>query len=101
MTDALQKHLDHLTEVAGNFVTHWMEDDGNDADDKARCAEASAQNDNAAEALGNALKAATMMLAALTEIEESLELADKYGFEGELETVRAAIHHAKIGGIAK
>jgi len=37
-----------LEEYADNFVTHWMEDDGNDADDKAACAKASDDITNAA-----------------------------------------------------
>ena len=38
--DLLAK-LTLLEEYADNFVTHWMEDDGNDAEDKAACRKAS------------------------------------------------------------
>ena len=51
--------------------------------------------------LTDVTKAARAMLAALVEIEESLELADKYGFESELETVRAAIAQARAAGIGE
>lgn len=35
--EKLLEDLALIEEYADNFVTHWMEDDGNDAEDKARC----------------------------------------------------------------
>ena len=40
-----------LEEYAGNFVTHWMEDDGNDAEDKAHCEKTADNITNAAQLL--------------------------------------------------
>jgi len=69
----LNDHLSHLVTFAGNFITHWMEDDGNDAEDKACCTRAEEANADAETALGNAITAGRAMLAALIDAAAMLE----------------------------
>lgn len=60
-TDKLREALSLLHEYATNFVTHWMEDDGNDDDeDKARCDKAAEDIDAAEDALAKALSSLTV-----------------------------------------
>ena len=89
----LSTHLDHLALYAGNFITHWMEDDGNDADDKARCTQAEEATDDAETKLRAALAASTAMLAAL-------ELAAPHREKGTiLDAMQNAITQARAAGI--
>lgn len=64
MKTALEQ-LALIEEYADAFVTHWMEDEGNDAEDKAACQKASDEITAAAEAIRAQLAAGVVLLAAL------------------------------------
>jgi hypothetical protein len=65
-----------LEEHADTFVQHWMDDDGNDAQDKADAQKASAEITEAGKAVRAHLAAGTAMLAVLKPIVESGALDD-------------------------
>lgn len=76
MTD-LADNLDFLERHADDFVQHWMEDDGNDADDKAAAQQTSDDITRAADNIRKALDAASAMLAALTRVMAEADFGDQ------------------------
>lgn len=97
MSDKLLDDLRLIEKYADNFVTHWMEDDGNDAEDKARCEETSENIAGAGTAIARALEASRVMLATLETLLVDLKW-QKHDFPNAV-ALRAAIAAAKAAGI--
>lgn len=96
----LNDHLFHLTTFADNFITHWMEDDGNDAEDKACCARAHEANKAAEAALLASLDASRAMLAALNDVELLVRVNAPINDGSPMHrTVLAVIAQAKEAGL--
>ena len=109
MTDKLLEAVCLIEKYADNFVSHWMEDDGNDAEDKTRCEQVSDDIAEASAAIKAAFAAQRTMLAALLAVQDDYRDLlragptddEANGINEMLETVDAAIAAARAAGIGE
>lgn len=99
MTERLLTSLRTVEEYADAFVTHWMEDDGNDAEDKARCNQVEDEIAGAATTIKQAIEAARAMLATLKHTAAWIEKTTPATAFAPRDMIRCAIRDAEAAGI--